>query len=391
MRILFYQSGADLYGSSRSLLRLAGRLVRDGHAVKVVFPADGPLVPALRGEGVEAEVAKVFPLVERFVFRSPVGILKFLCSLPLAVFGACSTIRRFRPDIVHSNTSVIPFPAVATRLLRVRHVWHIRETYVEFGAFWRFYRRYMRYGSDVVVAVSTPIARQFPELPQVRVIHNGLPLSEAVPAAPERLHAFREKFNLGAARLVGLVGRIKYVRKGQEILVDAAAELKPRFPGVRFLLVGSPYPGNELHLERLRERIRERGVEDTVVYTGDVADINAVYGVLDISVLASQLPEPFGGVVIESMAHGLPVVGTAIGGTLEQIADGETGILVPPGDAGAMAEAIARLLEDDALRERMGKAARRRYERCFEFEQFYERVTSLYREVAGHEPKEGMS
>ncbi len=381
MRILFYHSGADLYGASRSLLRLTSRLVQDGHTVRVVLPLDGPLLPALREAGVEADVARSFPLIERRALRTPLGFLGFVCSLPVALLCACRLIRQFRPDIVHSNTSVIPVPGAATRLMHVRHIWHLRETYAEFGAFWRWYRRYLCWGCDVIVAVSGPIAEQLSATTCVQVIHNGLPLSEAEAVSRDRVDAFRVQHNLGKARLVGLIGRIKYVRKGQEFLVDAAAELKLRFPDVRFLLVGSPFPGNEAHFERLRARIRERDVEDVVICTGDVDDIKAVYAALDVSVMASALPEPFGGVVIESMAFGVPVVGTAIGGTLEQVADGETGYLVPPGDAKSLAREIARLLEDDALRARMGQAGRKRFEQYFEFEMFYEKITALYREV----------
>ncbi len=383
MRILFYHSGVDLYGASRSLLRLTKRLVQEGHTVRAVLPSDGPLLPVLREAGVEADVSHAFPLIERRVFRNPFGFLGFLFSLPVASWRAYQLMRQFQPDIVHSNTSVIVVPAFVTRVLRIRHVWHLRETYVEFGAFWRVYRRYMCWGSDVIVAVSTPIAEQLPAGARVQVIHNGLPQREAEPVSPDRVAAFREQYNVGKSRLVGLIGRIKYVRKGQEILVDAVAELKPRFPDVRFLIVGSPFPGNESHLERLRSRIRERRVGDVVICTGDVDDIKAVYAALDVSVMASALPEPFGGVVIESMAFGVPVVGTAIGGTLEQVVDGETGYLVPPGNARALAHAISRLLEDDELRERMGRAGRKRFEEHFEFEGFYEKITALYREVVG--------
>lgn len=382
MRILYYHSGSDLYGASRSLLRLTKRLVDDGHRVNVVLPSEGPLCSALQDAGVAVQVARIFPLIERRALCNPLRGVVFLLSLPVALLQTCLWIWRFRPDIVHSNTSVIPVPALATRLLRVPHVWHLRETYVGFAVFWRWYRRYLCWGSDRVVAVSSPIAEQLSAAAEVRVIHNGLPLSEVQPVPRERTEAFRARYGLGDARLVGLVGRIKYVRKGQEFFVDAVAALKSRFSDVRFLLVGSPFPGNEQHLERLRERMLDCDVADVMVYTGDIEDIKAVYAALDVSVLASALPEPFGGVVIESMAFGVPVVGTAIGGTLEQVVDGETGWLVPPGDAGALARAIASILEDDDRRDHMARAARKRFEMHFEFERFYAAITALYQEVA---------
>jgi glycosyltransferase involved in cell wall biosynthesis len=102
---------------------------------------------------------------------------------------------------------------------------------------------------------------------------------------------------------------------------------------------------------------------------------------LDVVALPSALPEPFGGVVIEAMALGRPVVGTNAGGTPEQIDDGVTGHLVPPGDPPALAEAIGRLLADRELRERMGAAGRSRYLERFEFERFYGTMTAVYQEL----------
>jgi glycosyltransferase involved in cell wall biosynthesis len=124
-------------------------------------------------------------------------------------------------------------------------------------------------------------------------------------------------------------------------------------------------------------------LREQFVYTGDVADIKAAYSALDLSVLASAQPEPFGGVVIESMAMGVPVVGTAVGGTVEQIEDGVTGMLVQPGDPESMASAIERLLSSPELRMKFGAAARQRFMAHFEFEPFYQKMVSLYQSLAG--------
>ena len=234
-----------------------------------------------------------------------------------------------------------------------------------------------------MVAVSTPIAEQFPQVgDKVVVIHNGFPRGEFEGVTQERIQVFKKKHGLKDELLVGLVGRIKYLRKGQEYVVEAAAKLKNQYPQVRYLLIGSPFPGNEDHLERLRGLIAETGTESVVIYTGDEDDIKAAYGALDISVMASGLPEPFGGVVIESMAMELPVVGTNIGGTLEQVEDGMTGILIPPRNPEAMADALSKLLENSDLRIQMGKAGRTRFEALFEFEPFYSKIKDIYEEVS---------
>ena len=122
------------------------------------------------------------------------------------------------------------------------------------------------------------------------------------------------------------------------------------------------------------------GIE--TVFTGELTDPRPAYAAMDIFVLPSAQPEPFGGVVMEAMALGLPVVGTAIGGTSEQIAEGETGLLVPPADAEALAEALARLVTSDASRHAMGQAARQRVAQHFLLDRMVSRIEVLYADLA---------
>ncbi|MFU8781324.1 MAG: glycosyltransferase [Kiritimatiellia bacterium] len=383
MRVIFVHNGADLYGASRSFLRLCSRMVRDGITVRAVLPESGPLLDALRDAGVDVLVLHPLPLIERRAFRSLSGIIKTIWCTPVSVWRLRGVIRDFQPDLVHSNLSVLYTPAIAARWMRIPHVWHIRECYGEFGAFWKIYRRFMLWGSDRILAVSQAVADQFGAqgAGRVMVLHNGFPIEEfdAVPVARQR--AFRDRVGVRDEPLVGLVGRIKFVRKGQEYLAEAAALLKDRFPDVRYVLVGSAFPGNEAHVDALRERIAALGVGDRVLLAGDVEDIKAAYAAMDIVVMASGLPEPFGGVVIEAMAMGKPVVGSAMGGTLEQVVDGVTGLLVPPRDPVALAKALARLLENEELRQRMGAAGRKHFEQHFAFGPFYDALRALYREV----------
>lgn len=381
MRILFVHSGADLYGASRSLLRLSSRLARDGHAVLAVLPYEGPLRAELEQNGVRALVHRRMPVVTRPRVRSLIGLLSLALDVPLSTLWLWRVARQFRPGVIHTNTALILSPGLAARLSGAHHVWHVREFFAEFGKMWQWYQWYMARFADAIVCVSAPVAEQYdPRIlsQKVIVIHNGFPKDEFAPAEEERVRAFRERLGLGNHRLVGVVGRIKFGRKGQDVFVRAVAQLGEKFPDVRYLFIGSPFPGNEAHLENLLALIRELNIEDRVVYAGDVEDIRAAYTALDVSVLPSALPEPFGGVVIESMAMGRPVVGTRHGGTIEQIEDGVTGLLVPPDNVAALAAALNCLLSDDELRIRMGEAAKDRFLRLFEFEPFYRKILAVY-------------
>ncbi len=376
-------SGADLYGSGRSLLRLSSRLVRDGHAVLAVLPYDGALRAELEHNGASVTIHRNLPIVERHKMRRRLGLIKLLLSMPISVISLLRLAARFRPDIIHTNTAVVLSSGIAARIAGVPHVWHIREFFVDFPGLWQRYQWFMHRFSDVIICVSAAVAEQFdPRIRETRVtvVHNGFPKGE-FGTSPEAVAAFRQRFGIEGCPAVGVVGRIKLGRKGQETFVRAAACLQEAFPQARFLLIGSPFSGNEDHLDRLMALVQELGLQGKVIYTGDVDDVKAAYAALDISVLPSGQPEPFGGTVIESMAMGLPIVGTRHGGTVEQIEDGVTGFLVEPNNPEELAAALARLLGDAELRRRMGECGRERFLCLFEFGPFYDKMLSIYARV----------
>ncbi len=117
--------------------------------------------------------------------------------------------------------------------------------------------------------------------------------------------------------------------------------------------------GEEAYEERLHALAGELGVADRVEFRGFRDDVRAELAELDVLVHASTTPEPFGQVVLEGMAAGLPVVAAAAGGRAEIVTDGVDGLLVAPGDAAALAAALTRLAADPQLRERLGAAGRR--------------------------------
>jgi glycosyltransferase involved in cell wall biosynthesis len=385
MRILFVHSGADLYGASRSLLRLIDRLHSDGHEAAVVLPFEGPLLDRLRTEDVRTLIHPSLPSVTRPAVRSLRGLAQLALNIPRSTYWLGSLIRDFRPDVVHTNTALILTPGLAARIAGIPHVWHVREFFSEFPSFWKKYQWYMNAFSDRIVCVSNAVAEQFHSKirqRKVTVVHDGFPQSEFSTADPDRVREFRERFNVDGNFVVGVVGRIKFKRKGQEIVVRAAQILRERYPHLRYAFVGSPFPGNESHLDNLRDLIRECGVEDRVVLCGEMQDMPTAFASLDVSVLPSALPEPFGGIVIESMAMGKPVIGTNIGGTIEQIDDGVTGFLIDPDRPDLLAESIARFADSPGLCEEFGRRGHKKYLREFEFDCFYRKMMSLYSSVA---------
>lgn len=376
LKILYIHHNADTYGASRSLLRLLGRLDKDRFAATVLLAEDGPLRKKIEDLGVEVIVQPV-SVITRHVFRSW-RIIQFALALPISIFQIWRLIRRKQIDLVHTNTGVIVSAGLAAKLAGVPHIWHIRDWFQEFRGIWTAYSRYILWSSSRVLAVSRAVAGQFPASTKVEVIHNGFSLDEFHVDTAKLAREFRLKFKLENEFVVGCVGRIKWLRKGQEILVQAAAILEKKGVRAKYIIVGSPFPGNESHGVKLRELVHELGLESCVVFTGDLEDARPAYAAMNVLVLPSAQPEPFGGVVMEAMSMGVPVIATAIGGSLDQVADGETGFLIPPSDPEALAQKIKLLIDDPALCARLGQAGPERIRRHFSLEEMVHRIEHVY-------------
>lgn len=378
-RILYIHNSADIYGASRSLVRLLRTLDRGRFEPVVLLPADGPLAAQLRQVSVRVLIFPQLSVITREVFRAW-RLPFFLLNIPLSALRLWFILRRENIALVHTNTGVILSSGPAAWLAGVPHVWHIRDWFQEFEKFWRRYEIWMRRFSTRIIAVSEAIAAQFSDRTKVCVIHNGFDLAEFKLADPQMGENFRRKYSLGNGLVVGCVGRIKLQRKGQEVLLRAAGILKDRGVRAKFLVVGAPYRGNESHLEALHEIVREKGLGEDVVFTGELEDPLPAYAAMNILVLPSAQPEPFGGVVIEAMCMELPVIATNIGGSIEQVADGETGFLVPPSDPAALADKLTILLADEVLRKRFGAAAKRRIVEHFPLAGMVAKIERLYDE-----------
>jgi glycosyltransferase involved in cell wall biosynthesis len=185
--------------------------------------------------------------------------------------------------------------------------------------------------------------------------------------------------------LVGIVCRLDEW-KGVDVFIDAAARIAAVRPDVQFVVVGGAIIGQEAYARSLEAHAEGVGLAGRMHFTGwtyGPADMPEVHRALDIAVLASSEPEPFGLVVVEAMATGVPVVATAQGGPAEIVIEGVTGLLVPPRDPDAMAAAVLSLVDDPAAAARMGAAGRARACERYSAVQYLAGVRAVYDSVLG--------
>jgi glycosyltransferase involved in cell wall biosynthesis len=197
------------------------------------------------------------------------------------------------------------------------------------------------------------------------------------PADPVRLR--RELGLPDYTPLVAVVSRLARL-KGIEHFIEAAALLAPRYPAVRFLVVGETSPTNGSYLTLLRDLAAQRGIGDRVIFTGRRSDVPALLSSVNVSVMPS-LSEALSNVLLESMAAGAPVVATRVGGTPEVLVGGVSGLLVPPGDPRALVVSISSLLDNPRLASRLGESARRTVLERFSVEQMVSATEELYMQL----------
>jgi glycosyltransferase involved in cell wall biosynthesis len=340
----------------------------------VLPESSGPLAADLERLGVEV-IARPLAVVRREMM-SPTGLGRLSGRLAADATGLRSLIRSRQVALVHSNTSVVLSGAVAAASAGVPHIWHVREIYSGWGRLWPWHRRLLS-SAAALPCVSVATSLQFGGTEPVRVIYDGLAIS---PTRSQR-GIVRAKLRIPQDRpVIAVVGRITDW-KGQDLLVRALATPELHRRGALGLLAGDVWPGAEHRREAVQELARELGVTDRLLFGGFIEPVRDVYGAADVVAVPSTAPDPLPGAAIEAAASGCAVVAAAHGGLPEIISDGRTGLLFPPGDAGALAASCVQLIDGPRLRATLGATASQDVRQRFSRERLLSSVQRLYAEL----------
>ncbi len=207
---------------------------------------------------------------------------------------------------------------------------------------------------------------------RIKVIYNGIDLGRYQMRGCE---ATDGRNGDGDKRYVSTIGWANPV-KGLSYFLEACQTISRVEPRMRFFFV--TYGGSD---NVYRERAKKLGISDKVIFLQDINDTERIYNVSSVFVCPSTWQEPFGAVIAEAMACGVPVVATKVGGIPEIVVDGETGMLVDPKNADAIAKACLKILKDTKLRENMGIAGRKRVEDLFDQKRMVRETIELYQEI----------
>lgn len=359
--LMISNHGEIVGGGEISLLGLLEGLDRARWCPVLAVPEEGAVAGRARSLGIAVHVV---PLPG--VRRPGGGVLR-------GVVGLYRLARTCGARLLHANgTRAMLYAAPAGRLARRPVVWHVRVADPEPAL-----DRILAALARAVVVNSEAVARRFAwaRPGRVRTIPNGVDLARFAPREPPP--ALRPALGIPeGVPVVASVGRF-VAYKGYDHLLEAVRLVLDARPDVHWVLVGD----GELR-GALEARCRDLDLDARVRFTGWREDVPDLLALCAVFVLAS-LGEHFGRVLVEAMAMARPVVATDAGGVPEIVVPGETGLLVPPAQPKALAEAVLALLEDPGRAAAVGAAGRRRAEAEFSLARHAAAVERLYQEILG--------
>jgi glycosyltransferase involved in cell wall biosynthesis len=315
--------------------------------------------------------------------HNPFRLARGTSALVRGAVRLAGILREERVDLVHANSVRAGLMASFARPLHRRPVvWSVRD-FVPGNAVGLGVRWLAAVGASRIVGNSDAVSADFARWPRLRAksrtVYPGVPLDAFDTSRVEDLRRV-----WGAeppAKVVGCVGQIAPWKRVHDV-VTAFRSVAAELSSARLVIVGAAKfrPENHDYLRRLHRQVSECGLGGRVVFTGHQDDIDRVFRSIDVLLHAAER-EPFGRVLVEAMAHRVPVVAAADGGIPEIVRDGETGFLVPSGDTEAMSARVLGLLRDDHLRRRMGERGRARAFECFRTDRAARDLVEVYRAV----------
>ena len=386
MKIIYFNPTGIVGGAEMNLLDVIAsvRASRPGWSLRVVAGDDGPLGDAVAALGVPCDVlplpSNVAGLGDSALSRGR-GARRTAAAVALASRGPAAAVasagylRKLRayfkaaaPDVVQTNGMKAHVLGTLSAPRGVPVVWHLQD----FAGSRALMARLLRWAARVrpgvvrVVAISKAVAADVarvvgPAVP-VFTVYSAVDLERFSPAPGDGpwldAQAGLPPAAAGAVR-IGLVAT--YARwKGHDVFLDAVGRIRADAPA-RFYVVGSPLyrsAGSQWSQAELREMAEAAGAAGRVGFAPHHGSPEDVFRALDVVVHASTKPEPFGRVIVEAMACGRAVVAARDGGAAELFEDGVSALAAPPGDAGALAAALERLIGDSALRAALGRGGR---------------------------------
>jgi glycosyltransferase involved in cell wall biosynthesis len=386
--VILVDVSSRMSGVEFSTLYLAQSLDRMRWTPLVVCPDDGELTKRCRMMEIPVSLVAhpyFFSTSARFgnrVVPNPLAIILNFIVVVVSALHLTPFLYSRRPALVVTKGLLAHFyGGLAARWAKIPCVWHVQDRVSDNAG--PLFAWAMSIGAWLLahhtIADADSIAQQicsFVRANQVTVIWNGVDTREFAPSVDGS--RVRAEWQANADELlIGVIGRL-VSWKGQHILIRAFARIAERFPQARVIFVGSPLFDTDKYATQLKTESAQLGLNTRVTFAGFRPDLPQTLAALDIIVHTALEKDSTPLSVVSAMAAGKPIVCTNVIGTAELFDDGVDGLLVPSGDADALADKLILLLNDMNLRRRLGLAARAKADRELCIEKFSHKCAQVF-------------
>lgn len=367
--ILFIHQSAELYGSDKTLLTLVTDLKSKGFLPIVVLPNEGPLKIALENSEILVFILPVLK-ISRKMF-SPFNLLSWPIQAIKSLFALQNLSKKHKIDIVYSNTLAVLVGFLFAKFFNKKHIWHIHEIIEQPKFVSKIFSNLIRSKNNTQLIFNSFATQKFwenqslKEMGANKVVWNGI--EEPYMCSNQTINE-QNRWQYWQAEenniVIALVGRINKW-KGHRLLLEAFQKISSKYPNIILAFIGSCPPGQDYYLTEIEQLIAKMQLEQRVIIKPFQTNIFDFWTSIDIAVVPSTEPEPFGLVAIEAMMASKPVIAARHGGLSEIVVHNETGILFEPKNIESLAAALEELINDGAKRKKMGMKGHIRAENNF--------------------------
>lgn len=384
--ILFIHQSAELYGSDKTILMFISSLDKQKYKSVVILPFDGPLKKEFEKNGIEVIIAPVLKLYRKMF--TPKNILKFFKEYKEGLKTLEQLHKKYKFDIVYSHTLASLIGIVFARKNNIKHLWHVQEIIAKPEVFNKGFVKLLSMKSNHVAVYDSKTTMEFwikgnkKLAKKSEFVCNGLDVKQKPEPNLAGIQNIRNQFFkvTDEQLVIALVGRINSW-KGQQLLLEAFDKIVSKYEKIKLVYIGSAPPNQEFFEIDLNEKIKKLNLTEKVIIIPFQESIWPFWDSIDIAVVPSTEPEPFGMVAIEAMLSKKPVIAANHGGLTETVLHNHNGLLFEPNNSDSLAMALEELINDEDKRVLFGENGYHRTINHFSLEKHVEKFESIFNKM----------
>lgn len=384
--ILIIHQSAELYGSDKTMLYFLSELDKTKYLPIIVLPFDGPLKNELEKNNIKVVIAPVLKIYRKMF--TPKNIFKFIKEYHQGIKAIDSLNKKYKFDLVYTHTLAALIGILFARKRKIKHLWHVQEIIAKPKVLNFLFKKALSLDCnhkvvyDSIATMNFWIDNNSKLTKKSEAVWNGVETKNIQSFTNAELQEVRENFFFSSKEeiVISLVGRINSW-KGQQLLLKSFNQLVNKYNSIKLVYLGSAPPNQEIFETELKKQISEFGLENKVVVIPFQKEIEKFWNAIDIAVVPSTEPEPFGMVVIEAMLAKKPVVASNHGGPTEIVVHNETGLLFEPNNYKSLSDALEKLIANEELRKLYGANGFNRVNTTFSLENHVNHFEKIFEEL----------